>query len=46
MLAVPSLESLYIRLQPPIDMGCTQIDEVGQILGKIQSPFRSRRRVA
>jgi hypothetical protein len=34
------LESLYIRLQPPIDMGYTQIDQVGQILREIQGPFR------
>jgi hypothetical protein len=37
---IPSLEPLYIRLQPLIDMVRTQIDEVGQILYEIRSPFR------
>jgi len=37
---MPGLESLYIRLQPLINVGRAQIDKLGQILGKIGSPFR------
>ena len=37
---MPSLESFCIGLEPIIYVGRSQIDEVGQILGKTRSPFR------